>query len=39
MPVSPENSPPWWASSLTDALRTQESSAEGLSSREAAARL
>lgn len=39
MLVSPENSPPWWASSLTDALCTQESSAEGLSSREAAARL
>jgi P-type Mg2+ transporter len=39
MPLSPENSPPWWAQSLTDGLRELESTREGLNSTEAALRL
>lgn len=39
MPVSPESSPPWWTSSLADALRALETSADGLRGREAAERL
>jgi len=39
MPVSPENNPAWWTPSLVDTLRTLETSADGLSAREAAERL